>query len=47
MDMQQAIRAVVERRDLSGKDMTAVMHTIMTGAATPSQIGGFLIGLRM
>ena len=27
--------------------MTAVMRTIMTGQATPAQIGGFLIGLRM
>jgi anthranilate phosphoribosyltransferase len=27
--------------------MMAVMRTIMTGLATPAQIGGFLIGLRM
>jgi anthranilate phosphoribosyltransferase len=27
--------------------MRAVMRTIMTGQATPAQIGGFLIGLRM
>jgi anthranilate phosphoribosyltransferase len=27
--------------------MTAVMRAIMTGEATPAQIGGFLIGLRM
>jgi len=47
MDMQTAIRAVTERRNLSAEEMTAVMRTIMTGEATPAQIGGFLIGLRM
>jgi anthranilate phosphoribosyltransferase len=47
MDIQSAIRAVVERHDLSGDEMTTVMETIMSGAATPAQIGGFLIGLRM
>lgn len=47
MDMQAAIRAVTERHDLSADEMTAVMRTIMTGEATPAQIGGFLIGLRM
>ena len=47
MDMQAAIRAVTEHRDLSGEQMQTVMRTIMTGAATPAQIGGFLVGLRM
>ncbi len=47
MNMQQAIKAVSEKQDLSGEQMTAVMRTIMTGEATPAQIGGFLIGLRM
>ena len=47
MDMPAAIRAVTERRNLSADDMRAVMRTIMTGEATPAQIGGFLIGLRM
>lgn len=47
MDIQSAIRAVVERRDLSSEEMTSIMQTIMTGAATPAQIGGFLVGLRM
>ncbi len=47
MDMPSAIRAVTERRDLGTEQMRAVMHTIMTGGATPAQIGGFLIGLRM
>lgn len=47
MDMQQAIKAVTERRDLGSDDMRAVMRLIMTGEATQAQIGGFLIGLRM
>ena len=47
MDMPSAIRAVTERQNLSHEDMQSVMNTIMTGEATPAQIGGFLIGLRM
>ena len=47
MNIQQAIRAVTERRDLSREEMTEVMTQIMTGEATEAQIGGFLIGLRM
>jgi len=47
MDIQEAIGRVIERRNLSGEEMTDVMQSIMTGGATPSQIGGFLIGLRM
>lgn len=47
MDMQAAIKAVTEKRDLTAADMEAVMNTIMTGEATQAQIGGFLIGLRM
>lgn len=47
MDIQQAIKAVIARQDLSREEMASVMQQIMTGEATPSQIGGFLIGLRM
>jgi anthranilate phosphoribosyltransferase len=47
MNMQEAINAVLERQDLSGAEMESVMRLIMTGGATDSQIGGFLIGLRM
>jgi anthranilate phosphoribosyltransferase len=47
MDMQEAIRSVTERRDLTESQMLDVMRLIMTGAATPAQIGGFLVGLRM
>ena len=47
MNMQEAIKAVTEKRDLSEPEMSAIMSLIMTGEATPSQVGGFLIGLRM
>jgi len=47
MNIQQAIQSVIARQDLTRDDMTAVMKQIMTGEATPSQIGGFLVGLRM
>jgi anthranilate phosphoribosyltransferase len=47
MDMQTAIRTVIERRHLTIGEMTEVMRTIMGGQATPAQIGGFLIALQM
>jgi len=47
MNLPQAIAAVIEKRNLSEDEMTEVMQLIMTGEATPSQIGGFLVGLRM
>lgn len=46
MDMPSAMRAVIEGRHLTPEEMTAVMHEIMSGAASPAQIGGFLVGLR-
>jgi anthranilate phosphoribosyltransferase len=45
--MQAAIRRVTERQNLSADEMTGVMQLIMSGQATPAQIGGLLIGLRM
>lgn len=47
MDMPAAIRAATERRNLSSAEMHDVMQIIMTGQATPAQIGGFLVALRM
>ena len=47
MQMQQAISKVLAKQDLDTEEMSEVMRTIMTGGATPAQIGGFLIGLRM
>lgn len=47
MDIQQAIAKVVNKQSLTSEEMRDVMNGIMTGQATPAQIGGFLIGLRM
>jgi len=47
MNIQQAIQSVLDKKDLSSEQMSQVMGIIMTGEATPAQIGGFLIGLRM
>ncbi len=47
MDIQQALERVVTRHDLSQQEMVAVMRQIMTGDATPAQIAGFLVALRM
>lgn len=47
MDIQAAIKAVIAKQDLNQAEMTEVMRQIMTGECTPSQIGGFLVGLRM
>lgn len=47
MDMQEAIKTVLARKDLTADEMNNVMRIIMTGEATPAQIGGFLVGLRM
>src|SRR5947207_10326726 len=43
----EAVRALVERRDLSRLEAAAAMDAIMSGAATAAQIGGFLLALRM
>ncbi|MFK5969079.1 MAG: anthranilate phosphoribosyltransferase [Candidatus Marithrix sp.] len=47
MDIKAALKTVTERRDLTMDEMSSIMRIIMTGQATPAQIGGFLIGLRM
>jgi anthranilate phosphoribosyltransferase len=47
MTVQQAIAAIVDGQDLSADQIAAVFETIMRGEATPAQIGGLLVGLRM
>ncbi|TVQ89853.1 MAG: anthranilate phosphoribosyltransferase [Chromatiaceae bacterium] len=47
MDIKQAIARVIEGQDLSAAEMTAVMRQIMTGGATPAQIAGLLVALRL
>jgi anthranilate phosphoribosyltransferase len=47
IDLQTAIKTVIAHRDLTGDEMISVMNQIMTGKATPAQIGGFLVGLQM
>jgi anthranilate phosphoribosyltransferase len=47
MNIQQALKAVTERQNLSREQMTSVMRQIMTGEASQAQIGGFLVSLRM
>ena len=47
MDIKQAIARVVDGQDLAADEMTAVMQCIMTGGATPAQIAGFLVALRL
>src|SRR5437588_9829659 len=43
----EAVRALVDRRDLTRIEAAAAMEAIMSGAATPAQIGAFLTALRM
>jgi anthranilate phosphoribosyltransferase len=47
MDVKEAIAHLLENRDLTEAEAEAVMEQIMTGRATPAQIGGFLIALRL
>lgn len=47
MTIQEAIAALIERQDLEPEAMVSVMRLVMTGQATPAQIGALLVGLRM
>jgi anthranilate phosphoribosyltransferase len=47
MKIQQALEQLLNRQDLQPDDMESVMRQVMTGEATPAQIGGFLVALRM
>lgn len=45
--VQHALQQLVDRKDLSRDTMHAAMMAVMTGVATPAQIGAFLVALRM
>ena len=47
IDIKDAIRAVVEGRELTHDEATAAMNAIMDGEVTGSQIGALVTGLRM
>ena len=47
MDIQKAINNIINNINLSREDMHSIMRTIMSGEATPAQIAGFLVALRI
>ena len=47
MDIKSALNKIADRKDLTGEEMRGVMRFIMSGEATPSQIGAFLMGMRL
>jgi anthranilate phosphoribosyltransferase len=47
MDVKGALGRIAARHDLTGEEMRSVMSVIMNGEATPSQIGAFLMGMRV
>ena len=47
MDIKTALNKIGAGQDLTGTEMRDVMNTIMSGDATPAQIGAFLMGMRV
>src|SRR4051794_25884793 len=47
MNVQQALAQLLDGRDLSRTEAHSVMNEIMGGEATPAQIGGLLVALRL
>jgi anthranilate phosphoribosyltransferase len=45
--IQNALARLLDGKDLSREEARGVMDTIMSGEATPGQIGGFLVALRL
>jgi anthranilate phosphoribosyltransferase len=45
--IQDALSRLLDGRDLGRDEARSVMGTIMAGEATPAQIGGFLVALRL
>jgi len=47
MNISEAVAKVIEENSLTSTEAAEVMEQIMTGAATPAQIGAYLVALRM
>jgi anthranilate phosphoribosyltransferase len=47
MTIQEALTGLLEGRSLSQAEARDVMNQIMSGEATPAQMGGFLVALRL
>jgi len=47
MDIQTALETLAEGHDLSQSDTRGVFMEVMSGSATPAQIGGLLMALRL
>lgn len=47
MHIQKALQELLARRDLDAALMTDAMTEVMTGVASPAQMGGFLVALQM
>jgi anthranilate phosphoribosyltransferase len=45
--LQEAIKKIIDKKDLSENEAYVAMNEIMKGEGTESQIGAFLVGLRM
>jgi anthranilate phosphoribosyltransferase len=45
--IKEAIGKLIKREDLTQEEMEATMDEVMTGEATPAQIGSFITALRM
>ncbi len=45
--MRELLEKILAGQDLSRIEMASAMRAIMTGQATPAQIGGFLLAMRM
>ncbi|MBI5587485.1 MAG: anthranilate phosphoribosyltransferase, partial [Deltaproteobacteria bacterium] len=45
--IREAIAKIIRTTDLTEAEMMEVMNEVMTGAASPAQIGSFITALRM
>ncbi|HEY8552567.1 MAG TPA: anthranilate phosphoribosyltransferase, partial [Thermaerobacter sp.] len=45
--LQAALAKILSGRDLTAAEAEAAMDVIMSGSATPAQVAGYLVALRM